>query len=300
MQFKIAVAWISLTFITIFHVAQQNVEAGQFKRGEYEHLHFANFKEFFNHMLNVSRQVLASMDVEDYIDCAIQCLSNMACFSFNVAILPNNNTGLHVCHLLTTDKYNHPGSFVQSNHFHHYASAIGNPCESFPCQNGGTCRPLYTQNGYRCECLDGINGMHCEKVTSCPRTWTKFKSYCYMYRAISVSMTWDKAQEHCKGLGGNLVKIRSAEENEFVLNMVSKIAPSLRGIWIGLKWNTSVNDFLWRDHSVPIYKNWAPEEPNGNGTEPCGTMYTSDGFRGYWNDYRCGIWSSGVVCKRLP
>ena len=47
-----------------------------------------------------------------------------------------------------------------------------------------------------------------------------------MYRAISVSMTWDKAQEHCKGLGGNLVKIRSAEENEFVLNMVSKIAPS--------------------------------------------------------------------------
>ena len=42
---------------------------------------------------------------------------------------------------------------------------------------------------------------------------------------------------YCKELGGNLVKINSQEENEFVLNLVNKLAPSLKQIWIGLVWD---------------------------------------------------------------
>ena len=133
-----------------------------------------------------------------------------------------------------------------------------------------------------------------------------FKSYCYL--VSSSFKTWNQAKVYCKRLGGSLVKINSAEENEFVLNLVNKRAPSVKQVWIGLKWNPSVNNFLWSDYSVPVYKNWAPHEPNGNAAEPCGHMWTghrSSLFRasGYWNDLSCGALSSlpcGLVCKRLP
>ena len=104
------------------------------------------------------------------------------------------------------------------------------------------------------------------------------------------------------------MKINSAEENEFVLNLVTQKAPSLKQVWIGLKWST--NNFYWHDHSVPVYTNWAPGEPNGKGREPCGHM-RMDGHSdrlpnraaGYWNDTSCHVISSvsnGIVCERLP
>ena len=140
----------------------------------------------------------------------------------------------------------------------------------------------------------------------CPNGWTRFDNYCYL---VSSSIkTWDQAQAYCKSLGGRLVKINSAEENEFVLNLVTQKAPSLKQVWIGLKWSSTA--FYWQDHSVPVYTNWAPKEPNGKAREPCGQMWM-DGHSyllpskaaGYWNDIACHVISSvpnGIVCERLP
>ena len=104
------------------------------------------------------------------------------------------------------------------------------------------------------------------------------------------------------------MKINSAEENEFVLALAKKKAPSRKQVWIGLKWESSTKQFLWSDYSVPVYKNWAPHEPNGNAGEPCGHMWTGHTttlpYRasGYWNDLGCGMnphLPCGLVCKRL-
>ena len=103
------------------------------------------------------------------------------------------------------------------------------------------------------------------------------------------------------------MKINSKEENEFVLNLVNKLAPSLKQIWIGLEWDSRLKAFVWYDHSVPAFIKWAPHEPNGNSLEPCSNMWT--GHAGYslrasgdWNDIKC--WRPdlpcGLVCKRLP
>jgi len=111
--------------------------------------------------------------------------------------------------------------------------------------------------------------------------------------------TWHQAQAYCLTLRGELVKINSAEENEFVLALARKEASSKSNVWIGLKWNSGKNAFLWSDHSVPVYANWAPGEPNGKAAEPCGHIYTGfPGLTGYWNDISCG--PRGFVCKRLP
>ena len=103
--------------------------------------------------------------------------------------------------------------------------------------------------------------------------------------------SWSQAQAYCRSLSADLVKINSAEENEFVLSLVRKLAPSLKQIWIGLKWNT--NGFYWIDLSVPVYKSWAPQHPNGNANEPCVQMWINNGQHlpkyasGYWNDIDC-------------
>ena len=102
-------------------------------------------------------------------------------------------------------------------------------------------------------------------------------------------------------------RLNSAEENEFVLNLIQQRQPSLRIVWIDLKWDSSVKQFLWNDHSVPVYKNWAPNEPNGKANEPCGNMWIGHNMSyrpsGTWNDRPCTnipSYPCGSVCKRLP
>ena len=137
----------------------------------------------------------------------------------------------------------------------------------------------------------------------CPSGWSRFNSYCYL---VSSSIkTWHQAQAYCRGLKGELVKINSADENEFVHNLVNQQAPTLKRVWIALNWDSILKVYLWSDLSVPVYTNWAPSEPNGFAKEPCGHMYTSGhrGATGYWNDLPCRVipsWPCGLVCKRLP
>ena len=125
--------------------------------------------------------------------------------------------------------------------------------------------------------------------------------------ASNLSMSWEDAQAFCIEHSAELVKINSVEENEFVLALARKVAPYLKQVWIGLKWDSSVNRFLWYDHSVPVYKNWAPYEPSGKAAEPCGHMWTGhkgslNRGTGYWNDLICGVHQDlpcGLVCKKL-
>lgn len=133
--------------------------------------------------------------------------------------------------------------------------------------------------------------------SECPTGWTQFGNSCYLISTLSKS--WRKAQAFCQGLNGDLVKIDSAKELQFLFNLVRKKAPTVnRAVWIALNWNSTANDFYWTDHTPLIYKNWASGEPNGRAGEPCGEMYTSTS---YWNDIGCDLHISGtgIVCKKL-
>lgn len=140
---------------------------------------------------------------------------------------------------------------------------------------------------------------------ACFQGWTEFGAYCYL---VSVqNKTQPVAKQWCSDHGGDLVKINSAEENEFVLQLVRQKASSLLRVWIGLEWIT--DRFYWSDLSIPVYCNWAPGEPNGNGNEPCVNMWIAGNenslpYRasGYWNDRLCSMRSEypeGIVCKKL-
>ena len=156
-----------------------------------------------------------------------------------------------------------------------------------------------------CSKVTGNNQFHffiTNYIGPCPIGWTHFKSYCYF--VSSAVKSWQAARTYCKSKGGDLVKIHSDEENEFLLNLVYKHAPSTKQVWIGLKWDARLSKFIWTDNALPKYTNWNPGEPNGQASEPCSNMWTghAGGSSGYWNDRPClnRVFPCGLVCKRLP
>ena len=142
----------------------------------------------------------------------------------------------------------------------------------------------------------------------CPSGWEDFDDYCYL--VSSSFKSWSEALTYCRSLGGELVKINSQEENEFVLNLVRDKAASVKQVWIGMSWDSNGQDFFWSDGSIPVYDNWATGEPNGFSLEPCTQMYTARAnsvnlpkrASGSWNDISCSADSKypcGIVCKKL-
>ncbi|XP_031555407.1 MAM and LDL-receptor class A domain-containing protein 1-like isoform X2 [Actinia tenebrosa] len=93
------------------------------------------------------------------MDCVFTCLEVPWCLSMNFQTTAQNN-GLHVCELLSTDKYTHPQNMVQNNAFTHFS--MKSPCEPQPCLNGGTCILQNNKQEYRCQCTKSTLGKNCE------------------------------------------------------------------------------------------------------------------------------------------
>ncbi|KAL9963299.1 hypothetical protein ACROYT_G032486 [Oculina patagonica] len=131
------------------------------KRGVYaqgNRVSYGHFAVDKFHRLQVS--VGSSSLVSNYRECALSCVNNPPCSSFNVASSPRSD-GKYQCELLNEDKYSaNPGQLVSSQKYHHYS--IKTPCSSFPCKNGAKCVPNYGENQYYCDCVPGYTGKYCE------------------------------------------------------------------------------------------------------------------------------------------
>ena len=66
---------------------------------------------------------------------------------------------------------------------------------------------------------------------SCPSGWVSRGRSCYYHNRIG--MTWQNARTYCHGLGGDLVVIKDAGEQEFIVSMVNGYS-STGWAWIGL------------------------------------------------------------------
>jgi len=93
--------------------------------------------------------------------------------------------------------------------------------------------------------------------------------------------SWEEAQANAEKLGGNLVTINSAEENEWLFNTFKTESES--GLHIGLK-KVQSGLYEWQTETGSNYTNWASGEPNGIFDEynQYVHMYTNTGL---WNDH---------------
>lgn len=99
----------------------------------------------------------------------------------------------------------------------------------------------------------------------------------HCYYLVSAA-NWNAAEAFAVStLGGHLVTISDAAENNFVLTtfVTSSTQP-----WIGLNDAASENNFVWSSGEPVMYTNWAGGEPNNSGGEDHVQMWPN----GTWND----------------
>ncbi|CAH3028258.1 unnamed protein product, partial [Porites evermanni] len=102
--------------------------------------------------------LVSSCEVDKARDCALACVNNPPCSSFNLGLLLTAKGKLQ-CELLPEDKYRNAGKIFHSQQFHHYS--IKTPCSSNPCKNSGSCFPNYEEHNYGCICAPGYTDSYC-------------------------------------------------------------------------------------------------------------------------------------------
>ncbi|KAJ7376495.1 hypothetical protein OS493_034231 [Desmophyllum pertusum] len=91
---------------------------------------YGNFAVDKFHRLQVS--VGSSSVVSNYRECALSCVNNPPCSSFNVAS-SSDADGKFRCELLNEDKYSaNPGQLVSSPEYHHYSIKVLSESDNDP------------------------------------------------------------------------------------------------------------------------------------------------------------------------
>ncbi|XP_022807034.1 uncharacterized protein LOC111344099 [Stylophora pistillata] len=121
------------------------------------------------HYLNVT--AIRTFAVYDLLDCTLECLSNLLCFSVNVAASKGAD-GEILCELLSSDKHKDKAMYAVHRNAHHFS--IESSCTSSPCENDGTCVSTYRYDTFDCRCKEGFFGKYCEKVAeSCKDVYNR-------------------------------------------------------------------------------------------------------------------------------
>ena len=128
------------------------------------------------------------------------------------------------------------------------------------------------------------------------------------YKLFTAPETWYNAEAKCKSLEAQLVKIESAEENDFLTKTF--LTASAATYWIGLGDQVEEDKWIWTDGSpLGNYTNWGGSNPNNfNGNQHCGHIlkgsfrlqvgYRFFGYNGEWNDLECYL-QLGHICEQF-
>jgi hypothetical protein len=107
---------------------------------------------------------------------------------------------------------------------------------------------------------------------------------------------WSAAEAQAVLLGGHLVTVNNAAENQFLLDTFCSGANSTRVLWIGLTDDGNEGHFHWTDGEALTYTNWFTGEPNNHATGGGPETFVSFNWnfalpeatastpRGTWND----------------
>ena len=166
--------------------------------------------------------------------------------------------------------------------------------EDFSYSNWGSGEPNNGKSGgqdyihmYRSGLWDDIEstklGFVCEWDTwenttevSIPNDAVLFNNHYYKF--ITLDYDWEMAAYYCENMGGHLVTITNAEENEFVNGLSQG-----QNVWLGGSDVSNEGVFEWLTSETFYYTNWASGEPNDGGRSG-GQDYIQMYADGQWDD----------------
>ena len=109
--------------------------------------------------------------------------------------------------------------------------------------------------------------------------------------------TWEEAEANAQKLGGHLVTIDNAEENQWIVENYygnGKISEDLeiKSLWIGYNDLKAEGQWEWISGEKNNFTNWAPGEPDGRSNYKSGEQYAEfllfDSYNrdpGMWGDH---------------
>ena len=97
--------------------------------------------------------------------------------------------------------------------------------------------------------------------------------------------TWEEAEENAVKLGGHLVTINDAAENDFLYaNLFNPLGGWESSKWIGLTDSTKEGDWKWISYEAESYRNWASGEPSNAYHTSAGEDFAAISPSNYWFD----------------
>lgn len=176
-----------------------------------------------------------------------------------------------------------------------------------PCGVGGSC---FTTHGPGCNIESCCNEVCFLDPFCCNNSWDELcvseaQQFCtgatvgqtivnpatrHKYIAVS-NGSWLQAQKLAMSMGGHLVSMNSAAENEWVRANFPAIRGNPSQYLIGFNDHAIEGAFQWTSHEAVSFSNWSPGEPNNLGGEDV-VILESDGR---WNDLTASVVASAII-----
>ena len=84
---------------------------------------------------------------------------------------------------------------------------------------------------------------------------------------LLVASSWEDAASYALSLGGFLVTVDDASENEWIVDTFSTWDNQSRHLWIGLSDDAQEGQYRWHDGTPFLYRNWGDAQPSEGGDE---------------------------------
>jgi len=121
-------------------------------------------------------------------------------------------------------------------------------------------------------------------------------------------MTYKSAKDYCKKMESTVLKVESPEESRFLTKLLVEDFRIWTDVWLGMTLTNGSRVLLLDDGTEPLYRNWAPHQPDMNLQEECcsemmfGEWHNDwiniSSHKGEWNDAVCDD-KNAVICEKL-
>lgn len=104
---------------------------------------------------------------------------------------------------------------------------------------------------------------------------------------------WADAEAGAVALGGHLVTINDAAEQQWLLD--NGWGAPFFNYWVGLNDIVTEGTFVWVSGEPVTYTNWAGGEPNNSGGNEDAVVMNWNSWPGLWNDVPVDFAATGIV-----